>query len=38
MLYQLMPNMAEHRLQPLMERFAEMLAKQPVFVAIFGAI
>lgn len=38
MLYQLIPNMPEHRLQPLIERFAEMLAEQPVFVAMFGAI
>jgi hypothetical protein len=30
--------MPEHRLQPLIERFAEMLAEQPVFVAMFGAI
>lgn len=38
MLYQLMPAMPEHRLQPLIERFAEMLAGQPVFVEMFGAI
>ena len=38
MLYQLIPNMPEHRLQPLIERFTEMLAEQPVFVEMFGAI
>jgi Transposase DDE domain len=38
MLYQLVPTMPEHRLQPLIERFAEMLAGQPVFVEMFGAI
>jgi hypothetical protein len=38
MLYQLIPNMPEHRLQPLIERFSEMLAEQPVFVEMFGAI
>jgi hypothetical protein len=30
--------MPEHRLQPLIERFTEMLAEQPVFVEMFGAI
>src|ERR1700730_17675083 len=38
MLYQLIPTMPEHRLRPLIERFAEMLAAQPVFVEMFGAI
>ena len=38
MLYQLVPTMPEHRLRPLIERFAEMLAGQPVFVEMFGAI
>jgi hypothetical protein len=38
MLYELIPTMPEHRLQPLIERFAEMLAAQPVFVEMFGAI
>ena len=38
MLYQLIPNMPEHRLQPLIERFTEMLTGQPVFVEMFGAI
>jgi hypothetical protein len=38
MLYQLIPNMPEPRLRPLVERFAEMLASQPVFAQIFGAV
>jgi hypothetical protein len=38
MLYQLIPTMPEHRLQPLIERFADMLAAQPLFVEMFGAI
>src|ERR1700759_338797 len=38
MLYQLIPNMPEHRLQPLIERFTEMLVEQPVFGEMFGAI
>ncbi|MDQ2804782.1 MAG: IS4 family transposase, partial [Pseudomonadota bacterium] len=38
MLYELIPMMPEHRLPPLIERFAEMLIAQPVFVEMFGAI
>ena len=38
MLYDLIPTMPEHRLLPLIERFAEMLAAQPVFVEMFGAV
>jgi hypothetical protein len=38
MLYDLIPNMPEHRLLPLVERFAKMLLAQPVFVETFGAI
>ena len=38
MLYELIPMMPEHRLQPLIERFAEMLVAQPVFAEMFGAI
>ena len=38
MLYQLILTMPEHRLQPLIERFANMLAAQPLFVEMFGAI
>ena len=38
MLFELIPNMPEHRLQPLIERFAQMLAEQPVFVDMFGAV
>src|SRR3954465_14421150 len=38
MLYELIPNMPEHRLQPLIDRFATMLAEQPVFAKALGAI
>jgi hypothetical protein len=38
MLYDLMPNMPEQRLAPLVERFAAMLAEQPVFADTFGAV
>ncbi len=38
MLYELIPNMPELRLRPLIERFAQMLAAQPVFSEMFGAI
>jgi hypothetical protein len=38
MLYQLIPNMLEHKLLPLLERFAAKLRQQPVFTAMFGAI
>jgi hypothetical protein len=38
MLFQLIPTMPEHRLLPLVEKFAELLKAQPVFVEMFGAI
>jgi hypothetical protein len=38
MLYDLMPMMPEHRLRPLIERFAVMLAEVPVFADTFGSI
>ncbi len=38
MLYELIPTMPEHRLRPLIEEFALMLAAQPVFSEMFGAI
>ena len=38
MLYDLMPMMPEHRLIPLIERFAAMLAEVPVFADTFGSI
>lgn len=38
MLYQLMPNMTDFLLLPLLERFAAMLAAQPLFNKMFGAI
>lgn len=37
-LYELIPTMPEHRLRPLVEQFAQMLAAQPVFRKIFSAI
>jgi hypothetical protein len=38
MLFQLIPTMPEHRLLPLVEKFAEFLNAQPLFVEMFGAI
>ncbi len=38
MLYELIPTMPEHLLQPLVEQFAQMLAAQPIFNEMFGAI
>ena len=38
MLYDLMPNMPEQQLVPLVERFAAMLAEQPVFTDTFAAV
>jgi len=38
MLYDLIPTMPGHRLRPLVEQFAQMLAAQPVFSGMFGAI
>lgn len=38
MLYELIPTMPEHRLQPLIECFASRLAEQPVFAKALGAI
>ena len=38
MLYDLMPNMPEQQLVPLVERFAAMLADQPVFADTFAAV
>ena len=38
MLYELIPTMPDLRLQPLVEQFATMLAAQPVFRGMFGAI
>ena len=37
LLYELIPTMPEHRLQPLIEGFATMLVEQPVFAKAFGA-
>jgi len=38
MLYGLIPTMPEHRLRPLVEQFAHMLAAQPAFREMFSAI
>lgn len=38
MLYDLIPNMSEHMLRPLVEQFAKMLAAQAVFAEMFGVI
>jgi Transposase DDE domain len=38
MLYELIPNMPEHRLRPLMDCFGAMLAAQPLFAKVFGAV
>jgi hypothetical protein len=38
MLYELMPNMNEFLLLPLIERFAHMLVGQPLFAQMFGAV
>lgn len=38
MLYELIPNMKEARLLPLIEKFAEMLAGVPVFTDTFGIV
>jgi hypothetical protein len=38
MLYDLMPNMPEHRLLPLVEKFSNMLLDQPGFRQMFGAV
>ena len=38
MLYDLIPNMPEDRLHPLMERFAQMLRDQPLFADVFGPV
>ena len=36
MLYELIPNMPEHRLLPLMQRFAEMLAQSGLFCGLLA--
>jgi hypothetical protein len=38
MLYDLIPNMPEARLLPLIERFTVMLAEHPVFADTFGVV
>ena len=38
MLYEHIPNWPEHRLRPLIEKFAQMLTEQRVYREIFGVI
>jgi Transposase DDE domain len=38
MYYQAIPNMPEHRLRPLLERFAQLVSEQPVFRQALGII
>jgi hypothetical protein len=38
MLYQLIPNMTEYMLRPLIERFAEIVAGVPVFTEVFETV
>jgi hypothetical protein len=38
MLYELIPNMPETRLQPLIEQFVTALAEQTVFNKVFGVV
>ena len=38
MLYDLIPTMPEHRLGPLMQRFAQMLQDQPLFADVCGPV
>jgi Transposase DDE domain len=36
--YQLMPTMQEARLRPLMEKFAQLIVEQPLFINIYGLV
>jgi hypothetical protein len=36
--YQLMPTMAEARLQPLMEKFVELMREHPLLANIYGLV
>jgi hypothetical protein len=38
MYFQAIPNMPEHRLRPLLERFAQLVCEQPLFREVFGLI
>ncbi|WP_224240420.1 IS4 family transposase [Hyalangium gracile] len=38
MYYQAIPNMPEHRLRPLVERFAQLVCEQPIFRESFGLL
>jgi hypothetical protein len=37
-MYQAIPNMPEHRLRPLLERFAQLVREQPIFRETFGLL
>ena len=36
--YQAIPNLPEHRLRPLVERFAQLACEQPIFRESFGLL
>jgi len=36
MYYEAIPKMPDHRLRPLLERFAQLVREQPVFCGVFG--
>jgi hypothetical protein len=38
LLYELIPTMRDDWLQPLMQRFSEMLQQQPLFADVFGPV
>jgi hypothetical protein len=38
MYYRALPNMPEHRMRPLLERFAQLVSEIPFFREIFGFI
>jgi hypothetical protein len=38
MLYELIPTMLERKLRPLMEKYAELMERQPVFQALLGSL
>jgi hypothetical protein len=38
MYYEAIPKMPDHRLRPLLERFAQLVREQPVFCGVFGLI
>jgi hypothetical protein len=38
MLYELIPTMLERKLRPLIEKYAELMERQPVFQALLGSL